>query len=150
MRCIFLLLIFCWFGSASSDDAEKPAYQYAIDLYGATDVRTAARLWFQNRGNNDVVPALIRSLRYFPEDSSQTLALLKLFTQQELGERWFDWFVWMERNPTQRLANNELFLESIFSRIDPQFKVFFSPNIAREIRLDEITWEVCAKMASPR
>ena len=138
---ILLILLGCWFYIYSvADSKHKPAHEYAIDLYGATDVRNAARVWFLKRGETDVVPALIRSLRYFPEDASQTLYVLKSLTNQELGNRWFDWFIWMEENPTESLPNNEIFLETIFGRIDPQFKVFFYPNIERRIRLDEITW----------
>lgn len=137
---ILALLSIAWTTPGLGNEPTKPVYEYAIDLYGATDIRTAARTWMQKRGKPDVVPALIRTLRYFPEDSSQTLLLLKTLTHQELGPRWFDWFVWFEQNSIKPFPNNELFLEQIFSRIDPQFKVFFYPDIERRIRLDEITW----------
>ena len=133
---LLLILLF----TLSSPSFGKQPYEYAIDLYGATDVRTAAREWMLNRNQTDVVPALIRSLRYFPEDASQTLHVLKTLTDQELGKRWFNWFVWMEANPTKTFDHNELYLEAVFSRVDPQFKVFFYPDIERKIRLDEITW----------
>ena len=143
IRIISLTLLLAgWIncGFAKEDTQNKPTYEYAIDLYGATDIRIAAREWMLKRGNSDVVPALIRSLRYFPEDSSQTLHVLEILTGKNLGNRWFDWFVWMETNPTQPFPQNELYLSKIFSRIDPQFKVFFYPDIDRRIRLDEITW----------
>ena len=137
---ILALIVLGWPISGFGTESVKSVHEYAIDLYGATDVRTAARTWMEQRGKPDVVPALIRSLRYFPEDATQTLYLLKILTGQELGPRWFDWFVWLEENPTPPIPNNEIFLEQIFARIDPQFKVFFSPYIERRIRLDEITW----------
>lgn len=137
---VLALISFGWSLPSAGKESTKPAYEYAIDLYGATDIRTAARAWMEQRANPDVVPALIRTLRYFPEDSTQTLHLLKKLTHQELGPRWFDWFVWMEQNSTEPMQSNELFLEKIFSRIDPQFKVFFYPGIEHRIRLDEITW----------
>ena len=121
-------------------EPSKPVYEYAIDLYGATAVRTSAREWMLQRGKTDVVPALIRSLRYFPEDATQTLHVLKQLTQQELGPRWFDWFMWMQDNPTEPFNGNEIFLETITKRIDKQFDVFFYPDIQRSIRLDEIVW----------
>ena len=70
---LILLLVSCGtFVSAQEDIRnDKPIHEYAIDLFGATDIRTAAREWMLQRGKTDVVPALIRSLRYFPEDSSQ-------------------------------------------------------------------------------
>lgn len=137
---VLALLSIAWTTPGFGNEPAKPVYEYAIDLYGATDIRTAARTWMQKRGKPDVVPALIRTLRYFPEDSSQTLHLLKTLTHQELGPRWFDWFVWFEQSSIKSFPNNELFLEQVFSRIDPQFKVFFYPGIERRIRLDEITW----------
>lgn len=142
-RIIFsLILLVCWVntGFAADKGKEKFAYEYAIDLFGATNLRTAAREWMLQRGKPDVVPALVRTLRYFPEDSRQTLHVLKELTQQELGPRWFDWFVWLESNPIDSFSNNEIFLRQIFRRIDPQFKVFFYRGIERRIRLDEITW----------
>ena len=145
LKTLFIYLIFtlyCCTGlSAFAKAAEgKPVHQYAIDLYGATDVRAAAREWMLQRGKTDVVPALIRNLRYFPEDKTQTLHVLKELTQQELGSRWFDWFVWMQENPTTPIEKNEIYIETVFSRIDPQFKVFFNEGIDRTIRLDEIAW----------
>ncbi|MEM8844025.1 MAG: DUF3179 domain-containing protein [Pseudomonadota bacterium] len=143
LRPISIALLFVGllnYSHANEKPQEKPTYEYAIDLYGATNIRIAAREWMAQRNNQDVVPALIRSLRYFPEDSSQTIHLLESLTGHNLGNRWFDWFVWMETNPTQAFPNNELYLSKIFSRIDPQFKVFFYPDIERRIRLDEITW----------
>ena len=119
---------------------DKAPHEYAIDLYGSTDIRTAAREWFLQRGETDVVPALIRTLRYFPEDSRQTLHVLEELTGENFGPRWFDWYVWMEANPTEPLPQNELFIRAVLSRIDPQFRVFFYPNIERQIRLDEIAW----------
>ena len=124
----------------SSMGIGKEAYEYAIDLYGTSDDRIVAHEWMIKRNNSDVVPALVRSLRYFPEDTSQILNTLKILTGQELGNRWFDWFVWLEANPTEQLKNNELYLEAVFRRLDPQFEVFFYPDIERKIHLDEITW----------
>ncbi len=137
---ILAFIVLGWPVAALSAEPAKAVHEYAIDLYGSTDVRIAARAWMQQRGKFDVVPALVRSLRYFPEDATQTLHLLKQLTGEELGPRWFDWFVWLEQNPTPPIPSNEIFLKQIFSRIDPQFKVFFSPEIERRIRLDEITW----------
>lgn len=119
---------------------QKETYQYAIDLYGSTKERANAREWIEKRNKPDIVPALIRTLRYFPEDSTHTLPLLKKLTGQELGKRWFHWVVWLEANPIDSFKNNELFLSHIFSRIDPQFEVFFYNDIERKIRLNEITW----------
>jgi hypothetical protein len=139
----FLILLFVscsTFVSAEDKNIAKPVHEYAIDLYGSIDSRKAAREWMLQRDNADVVPALIRSLRYFPEDSSQTLHVLEQLTQQKLGNRWHDWVLWMQDNPTEPIANNELFLQTVTKRIDKNFQVFFYEGIEHNIRLDEIVW----------
>ncbi|QMU62316.1 MAG: DUF3179 domain-containing protein [Gammaproteobacteria bacterium] len=124
----------------NNSSSDKPVHEYAIDLYGATSIRIAARQWMLQRGKTDVVPALIRSLRYFPEDSSQTLHLLRELTQQDSGPLWHDWVLWMQDNPTEPFAKNELFIKTITKRIDKNFQDFFHEDIQRSIRLDEIVW----------
>jgi len=141
-RTVFIIALTCIvnLSIASNTQYQKSTYQYAIDLYGSTEERAHAREWMSRRNNPDVVPALIRTLRYFPEDSTHTLPLLKILTGQELGKRWFNWVVWLEANPIDSFKNNSLFLSHIFSRLDPQFQVFFYNDIEHKIRLDEITW----------
>jgi len=138
----FLILLFvsCSNFALAQEETGKPVHEYAIDLYSATDIRTTAREWMLQRGKTDVVPALIRSLRYFPEDSSQTLHVLRELTQQDSGPRWHDWVLWMQDNPTEPFAKNELFLEAVTTRIDKNFQDFFYADIERSIRLDEIIW----------
>ena len=140
LRLSFFLILLFVSCSSGIYAKEKEVHEYAIDLFGATDVRTSAREWMLKRGKTDIVPALIRSLRYYPEDTSQTLHVLKELTQQELGPLWFDWIVWMQENPTEPFAKNEIFLEAITKRLDKNFEIFFYPDIERRIRLDEIVW----------
>ena len=119
-------------------------------IYSNTSsTRTAAREWMLQRGKTDVVPALIRSLRYFPEDSTQTLLVLKELTQQDLGPRWFDWLLWMQDNPTEPFDKNEVFLENVAKRLDRNFKDFFYPDIERRIRLAEVVWGGVRKNGIP-
>ncbi|MEM7401712.1 MAG: DUF3179 domain-containing protein [Pseudomonadota bacterium] len=119
---------------------EKAVHEYAIDLYGATYDRNLAREWMLKRGKTDVVPALIRSLRYFPEDASQTQHVLQQLTGVEVPKRWHDWMIWMQENPTEPLEKNELFIEAVTKRIDKNFQDFFYPDMPHKIRLDEIVW----------
>jgi len=121
-------------------EKEKPVHEYAIDLYNTGTTRAAAREWMLQRGKTDVVPALIRSLRYFPEDSTQTLHVLRELTQQDQGPHWDDWVLWMQDNPTEPFAKNEVFLETFAKRLDRDFKDFFYPGIERRIRLAEVIW----------
>ena len=127
----------------------EPVHEYAIDLYNTGASRTAAREWMLQRGKTDVVPALIRSLRYFPEDSTQTLHVLKQLTGQDLGPRWHDWILWMQDNPTEPFAKNEVFLEAVAKRLDRNFKDFFYPGIERRIRLAEVVWGGVRKNGIP-
>lgn len=139
---LILLLVSCGlFVYAQIHKPEKkPIHEYAIDLFGADDGRIIAREWMLERGESDVVPALIRSLRYFPEDSDHTLPLLQKLTKADNGERWHDWVLWMQDNPTPPMAKNEIFLEAITTRLDKNFDIFFYPDIERDIRLAEIVW----------
>lgn len=148
---IMLRLTFLWillfvscsvlvFAQEDKDNKAKQVHEYAIDLFGASVLRTPARQWMLERGNPDVVPALIRTLRYFPEDSSQTLHVLKELTGQELSPRWHDWMIWMQDNPTTPFAKNELFITAVTKRLDKNFEDFFYPDIERSIRLAEIAW----------
>lgn len=137
----FLILLFVSCGTfVSAQEDNKPTYKYAIDLFGATDIQIAAREWMLQRGKTDVVPALIRSLRYFPEHSSQTLHALQQLTGADNGTRWHDWVLWMQDNPTEPITKNELFILAISKRLDKNFKIFFHEDIQRSIRLDEIVW----------
>jgi len=140
LRLIFfsiLLLVSC---SHYVYADEKSVHEYAIDIFKSTETRAAARKWMLKRGNTDVVPVLVRSLRYFPEDAHETLPILKALTGQELGKNWFNWMVWMETFPTEEFENNEIFMRTFSSRIDKQFNAFFYPDLDRRIRLGEITW----------
>ena len=119
---------------------EKAVHEYAIDLYGATEQRAAAREWMLKRDKTDVVPVLIRSLRYFPEDASETLPVLKQLTGQELGKNWFDWMVWLQNYSSKEFENNEFFLVNFSNRIDKNFNQFFYPGLKKRIRLGEIVW----------
>lgn len=140
MKKLAIILTALLFPFYFVNGAEKEPHEYALDLYGATDIRIAAREWFSQRNNKDVVPALIRTLRYFPEDNRQTLLLLEKLTGENFGPRWFNWYVWMEEQPFEDIPKNELFISGVMSRIDPQFETFFYPDVERKIRLAEITW----------
>lgn len=142
LRLIYLILLFvsCSTFVSAQDENNKPVHEYAIDLFGPYDLRIIAREWMLQRDRTDVVPALIRSLRYFPEDESQTRHLLKQLTGVDHGPRWHDWMLWMQDNPTAPMAKNELFIKAITQRIDKNFEIFFYEDIERKIWLDEIAW----------
>jgi len=134
---LILLLVSC---SHYAYAKEKSVHEYAVDIFRTTGTRSAAREWMANRGETDIVPVLIRSLRYFPEDATETLPILKQLTGQELGKNWFDWMVWMQDFPTKKFEHDELFLLNFSMRIDKQFESFFYPDMERRIRLGEIVW----------
>jgi len=137
---LILLSLSCSYFVSAEENTEKQVHEYAIDIFKTTESRAAARQWMGKSGKTDVVPVLIRSLRYFPEDRHETLPLLKQLTGQELGKEWFDWMVWLENYPTDEFKNNESYLLYFTTRIDKQFEVFFYPGMERSIRLGEIVW----------
>ena len=139
-RIIFLLILLFVSCNHYLYAKDKAIHEYALDLFGATHMRIAAREWMLQRGQTDIVPSLIRSLRYFPEDSSQTLLVLKELTGKDFGKNWFEWMVWWQENPTEPFANYEIYLKKVFKRIDKNFDIFFYPNIEYKIRLEEILW----------
>jgi len=149
LRLTFFLILLFVSCSHSVVAKEEAVHEYAIDLFGFSGGRENARQWMLQRGKDDVVPTLVRSLRYFPEDAPETLKVLKHLTGQELGKRWFDWIEWLQDHPTPPMANNELFLKKLASRLDPNFKDFFYPDMPRSIRLSEVVWGGVRKNGIP-
>ena len=52
-----------------------------------------------DRGNTDVVPALIQSLRFLGQDPWSIVDALKILTDEDQGNRWHDWVLWQEGRP---------------------------------------------------
>ena len=119
-----------------------------------TDVATLARMVFarqpgvrdgalaalMERGEADVVPALIQALRFLPEDDAINAVLLAL-TGAEGIETWHDWILWQEGHPEfEPFDGFDAFKADTMAIVDEDFRLFLQAGVAHEIRLEEIVW----------
>lgn len=94
------------------------------------------------RGNPDVVPALIQSLRFLQRDDPWTVtAALQSLTGESFGGDWNKWMLWQEDHPEIiPFEGFDSYKEWVFTRLDPNFSLFINSGVAHSIRLEEIAW----------
>jgi len=94
------------------------------------------------RGNPDIVPALIQSLRFLQRDDPWTVtAALQSLTGESFGGDWNKWMLWQEDRPDiAPFEGFDAYKEWVFSKIDPDFSLFINSGVAHTIRLEEVTW----------
>ncbi len=103
-------------------------------------LRAAALEALEERGNRDVVPALIQALRFVPDGDVINATLVALVGEQP-GSTWHDWMLWQEAHPEiEPFAGFDAFKANVFAHVDPNFRLFLSPGVDHEIRLEEIAW----------
>ena len=103
-------------------------------------VRAGALAALRERGDADVVPALIQALRFLPEDDEINAALHAL-TGAEGIESWHDWILWQEGHPEiEPFAGFDGFKADAMAVVDENFRLFLGAGVAHEIRLEEIVW----------
>ena len=108
-------------------------------LVGSHQDRNESLAAFELRGQTDVVPALIQSLRFNPQDTQLRATLVKLTGQPD--QSWGDWILWQEENPQIKpFAGFDIFKAKVATLIDPNFAVFLYPGVRHSIRLEEIAW----------
>ncbi|MBO6783888.1 MAG: DUF3179 domain-containing protein, partial [Alphaproteobacteria bacterium] len=101
--------------------------------------RVMARL--VERGDPDVVPALIQSLRFLQQDPWTVVSALQSLTGENLGTRWHAWMLWQEAHPEiEPFEGFAGYKGWVFSHIDPNFSLFLHDGVAHTIRLEEIAW----------
>ena len=94
-----------------------------------------------DRGNTDVVPALIQSLRFMRQDPWTIANALQVLTGEEIGNSWHEWILWQEDHPEIKPFDGFAEYKAwVFSQIDPDFRLFLYDAIAHDIRLEEIVW----------
>ena len=94
-----------------------------------------------DRGNTDVVPALIQSLRFMRQDPWTIANALQVLTGEEIGNSWHEWILWQEDHPEIKPFDGFAEYKAwAFSQIDPDFRLFLYDGIAHDIRLEEIVW----------
>tara|TARA_R110002110_G_scaffold85816_3_gene223660 strand:+ start:37297 stop:38700 length:1404 start_codon:yes stop_codon:yes gene_type:complete len=94
-----------------------------------------------DRGNTDVVPALIQSLRFLGQDPRSIVDALKILTDEDHGNRWHDWVLWQEGRPDiTPFEGFDEYKSWVYSHIDPNLGAFLYAGIPHTIRLEEISW----------
>lgn len=112
-------------------------------LFGSTETSDAGLRLLAARGNPDVVPALILSLR-FRRNDSDILGTISGLTGKPM-KSWRDAMLWQEANPQiiPHSSFRKLKIDA-FNRIDPRFMRFLGGDKSRrenlKIRLEEIVW----------
>lgn len=94
-----------------------------------------------DRGNPDVVPALIQSLRFLGQDPWSIVSALEILTGENHGNRWHDWMLWQEARPDIiPFEGFDEYKSWVYSHIDPNLGAFLYAGIPHTIRLEEISW----------
>lgn len=112
-------------------------------LLGSTQASAAALRLLAARGEPDVVPSLILSLR-FRRNDSDILGTISRLTGKPV-KSWRDAMLWQEANPKNipHPSFRKLKID-VFERIDPRFMRFLGGDKSRRenlnIRLEEIVW----------
>ncbi len=131
---------------AFADDGKGPLgtksiADRALQLFGTDPKqRQIALKALTERGQVDVVPALIQALRFVPAHNDINQALIKLVGHQH-GPSWHDWMLWLEAHPEIKpFAGFDHFKAEVMAIIDENFRLFLHPGIKHHIRLEEIVW----------
>lgn len=114
-----------------------------------SEVRVAALRRIELRGKKDVVPGLIRFLR-FSYDTAAVVKTLEVLTGASPGADWPDWMLWQEAHPDiEPFEGHDGFVADRMAKIDENFRLFLQRGVKHEIRLEEITWGGVVKDGIP-
>ena len=103
-------------------------------------LRKVALEALQERGDPDVVPALIQALRFVSADEAINATLVALVRERP-GTTWHDWMLWQEAHPEiEPFAGFDAYKADIMALIDENFRLFLGPGVKHEIRLEGIAW----------
>ncbi|NKB48953.1 MAG: DUF3179 domain-containing protein [Alphaproteobacteria bacterium] len=103
-----------------------------------------------DRGETDVVPALIQSLRFMRQDPWTITNALQVLTGEDFGTSWNNWMLWQEDHPEIKPFDGFADYKGwVFSQIDPNFRLFLYDGVDHTIRLEEIVWGGVRKDAIP-
>ncbi len=114
-------------------------------LFGRRTEFEAHMAFLKDRGNPDVVPALLTGMRFSDRRRDDIVEVMEALTGKQLGTDWFEWMLWQERNP-QVVPHPSLipFKREVLLGVDSNFDVFLQPEYLQrdkmKIRLEEIAW----------
>ncbi len=127
-------------------EAEGLARQLFVQL---RPLRETALKRIAERGKTDIVPALIQALR-FAGGSEEIAKVLNDLTGAGIGPSWNDWMLWQEAHPEVKPFDGfDRYKADLMAGIDPNFRLFLHRGVAREIRIEEITWGGVSKDGIP-
>ncbi|WP_170429378.1 DUF3179 domain-containing protein [Ruegeria arenilitoris] len=123
-------------------------------LFGSNAEFEQGMAFLVQRGNPDVVPALLTGMRYGRRRSDEIADVMQALTGESIGADWFDWMLWQERNP-QLVPHPSLipFKREVLLGIDQNFDDFLRLEYLQrdkmKIRLEEIAWGGVSKDGIP-
>lgn len=123
-------------------------------LYGDRAEFQDGMSYLKQRGNPDVVPALITAMRFGRRRQYDIVEVMQTLTGETTGPDWFEWMLWQEKNP-QIAPHPSLipFKREVLLGIDQKFDQFLRPKYLQpenmKIRLEEITWGGVVKDGIP-
>ncbi len=142
-----VLLLFSWYVySLGADDKPVPSNVTEVELqarllFKSQKDKAGALQWMEQRGNTDVVPALIYALRYTGDQNGELTRVLNKLTGESNTNEWFNWMLWQQANSELKpFTGFAAFQSDVFKLIDPAFTQFIYPEVKHEIRLEEIVW----------
>lgn len=102
------------------------------------------------RGETDVVPALIQTLRFITADTETLVWELQQLTGADAGSGWHDWMLWQEAHPEIVPHPGFTVMKAdLMALIDPAFRVFLYEGVPHKIRIEEIVWGGVVKDGIP-
>ncbi|WP_170478869.1 DUF3179 domain-containing protein [Ruegeria arenilitoris] len=123
-------------------------------LFGSSSEFESGMVYLRQRGNKDVVPALLTAMRYARRRDDQIAEVMEVLTGQSHGTDWFEWMLWQERN--RQIVPHPSFIpfkREVLLGIDQNFDVFLKPEYLQrdkmKIRLEEIAWGGVTKDGIP-
>ena len=114
-------------------------------LFGSRGEFQSGMTFLKQRGDPDVVPALITAMRYGRQRQFDIVDVMQSLTGEATGPDWFEWMLWQERNP-QIVPHPSLipFKREVLLGVDSNFDLFLRPQYLHrdrmKIRFEEITW----------
>ncbi|MEP4379062.1 MAG: DUF3179 domain-containing protein [Alphaproteobacteria bacterium] len=125
---------------AELSNAEVQALSRQILQLGTLE-RNGVMARLVERGDTDVVPALIQSLRFLGQDPWTIVDALKVLTGEDHGTRWHDWMLWQEGRPDiTPFEGFDAYKSWVYAHIDPNLGAFLYAGMPHTIRLEEIAW----------
>eukprot|EP00439_Symbiodinium_sp_Y106_P089503 s1_g2039.t1 len=137
----FALLV-PWAQSHARESEDLQTANMAAQLLSQSPVlRKVSIEWLRDLGGKPAIPALIRGLRFNPDERELIRDALETLTGDQAGDRWHDWVLWQQAHPEiEPFEGHDSFVATMFASIDPNFVGFVYPGVEHTIRLEEIVW----------